>query len=298
VKSLLVLGSTGFLGRALVHELARVGRERHVLLASRTPQHDAGGGSGGQFEPIAVDGEMPGHVGALVEARAPRVVFLVAALARGGDCTREPQLAARLNTDLPGEVAAACARSGARLVHVSTDLVFGAAPPPPGGFREDDAPAPLDVYGATKAAGERAVLACDERALVARLPLLFGDSRGRGAGASDALLFDVRAGREIVLFDDEWRMPLCVDSAARALLALADLTSSGIVHLPGPERLTRAAFGLRVLANAGLSAARVRSAPRRALGCEHSRPADVSLAGDRARLLLGERWNVASPGRP
>lgn len=295
MKSLLVLGSTGFLGSALVRELAATPRAPHVLLAARTPQRAADLGARGsvRFEALAVDGAEPGRVAALVAARTPSVVLLVAALARGGDCARDPGRAARLNTDLPAEVAAATAQSGARLVHVSTDLVFGAAPPPPGGFREADAPAPLDVYGATKAAGERAVLAGDPRALVARLPLLFGDSEGRGLGASDALLADVRAGKEVVLFDDEWRMPLHVDVAARALLALADTTANGIVHLPGPERLTRAAFGSRVLASAGLDGRGVRHAPRRALGLEHARPADVSLAGERARLLLGDGWNRA-----
>ena len=59
-------------------------------------------------------------------------------------------LARRMNAEVPEEVARWCAANRARLVHVSTDLVFGAASPPAGGFAEDAAAGPLSVYGATK----------------------------------------------------------------------------------------------------------------------------------------------------
>jgi len=293
--SLVLLGWSGFLGLALRRDLARAsarGRWDEVQLLGRTPPPPGARGR-------AVDGEQPGALAAALASARPTHVLSCAALARGGDCTRAPERARRLNTELPAEVAATCQRLGARFLHVSTDLVFGAEPPPPGGHTEVAATAPLDVYGASKAAGDTAVLAAAPTALVARLPLLHGDSGGRGLGASDALLADVDAGREVVLFDDEWRTPLDVDAAARALLDLLGGTASGIVHLPGPQRLTRAAFGREVLERAGRSLERVRSAPRAALGLVGTRPGDVTLAGERARLLLGDGWNAArANGRP
>jgi dTDP-4-dehydrorhamnose reductase len=293
--SLVLLGWSGFLGLALRRELARVGSHAgwdDVHLLGRTPPPAGARGS-------VHDGEEPGALAAALAGARPTHVLSCAALARGGDCARAPERARRLNTELAAELAAACAQLGARFLHVSTDLVFGGEPPPPGGHPESAAPAPIDVYGASKAAGDLAVLAAAPDALVARLPLLHGDSGGRGLGASDALLAEVDAGREVVLFDDEWRTPLDVDVAARALLDLLAGTARGVVHLPGPQRLTRAAFGRQVLERASRASAQVRSAPRAALGLARTRPGDVSLAGERARLLLGDGWNAArASGRP
>ncbi|QDU85907.1 dTDP-4-dehydrorhamnose reductase [Planctomycetes bacterium Pla163] len=292
-----VLGTSGFLGRAVVEALlAR--RAAHacgsVVAAGPRPFEAAG------LVPRPVDGSVPGAVESALDLHRPGAVLCVAALARGGDCEADPARAERLNTELPAEVARWCERHGARLVHVSTDLVFGGEAPdrvlPAGGRRESDPVAPLGVYARTKAAGEAAVLAACPQALVARLPLLYGDSRGRGLGASDGLLAACRAGRDVTLFDDEWRTPLDVDLAARALVRLLDRAASGIVHLGGERRLSRAEFGFEVLAAAGLDAAgpgtgAVRAAPRAALGLAAERPADVCLASERARLLLGDGWN-------
>jgi dTDP-4-dehydrorhamnose reductase len=289
-----VLGTSGFLGRAVVEALlARRGSSASTALVAAGPrplEADA-------LVPQPVDGSVPGAVESALDQHRPGAVLCVAALARGGDCEADPDRAQRLNVDLPAEVARWCERTGARLVHVSTDLVFGGeAPnwtPPAGGRRESDPVAPLGVYARTKAAGEAAVLAACPGALVARLPLLAGDSRGRGLGASDGLIAACRAGRDVTLFDDEWRTPLDVDLAAWALVRLLDRAASGIVHLGGERRLTRAEFGLEVLVAAGLDPGAARVAPRAALGLAAERPADVSLASERARLLLGDGWNRA-----
>jgi len=289
-RTLLVLGTSGFLGRALVEALAA------RLVAGRAAPFAAAVAAGphphapAPLRPLVVDGSRPGAVARALAVERPDAVLLVSALARGGDCERDPELAARLNADLPGEVARWCAAAGARLVHASTDLVFADPAPRPGGRLESDPVGATDAYGRTKAAGEVAVLDACPGSLVARLPLLVGDSRGRGLGASDGLLAALSRGDAPTLFDDEWRTPLDVDRAAAALLDLAAGDARGIVHLPGPERLTRAELGRRVAAAAGAPPERLRVAPRAALGLE-ARPADVCLDGERARLLLGDGWN-------
>ncbi len=236
---------------------------------------------------------LPGRLDRLLEQERPRAVLQLAAIASGAECERDPEAARLANAVLPGEIAAACHRAGIRMVHASTDLVFGAAPAPPGGFLEDHDPTPLGVYGATKAAGERSVLKATPESLVVRLPLLFGPSATGLAGASDSLFTALERGKQVFLFDDEWRQPLEASLAALALWALCDRPGlSGLLHLPGPERLTRAEFGTRLFAAAIRRGAEFASGPqtgpRSIRGMAESRPPDTSLAGRRLRAELGE----------
>ena len=215
-------------------------------------------------------------------------VLLCAAMAKIDECEREPERAVATNARAPREVARACAALGLRLVHVSTDLAFGATPAPPGGFREDHEPAPISTYGRTKVAGERAVLEAHPAALVARIPLLYGDSLGRGLGATDGLLAALARGEAPTLFSDEWRTPLDVFDAADALLELAHGSLAGLLHLAGPERISRAELGLCAVRAAGLSVP-LRTAPRSSAPSSNLRPADVCLDTTLVRSHLRTR---------
>ncbi|MEM7310216.1 MAG: sugar nucleotide-binding protein [Planctomycetota bacterium] len=287
-RTVLILGASGFLGAHLVPAAAAAFGT--VVAVSRRPElrpwreRDAAG-----VCERAVDLAADGAVSALLAEHRPRAVVLAAALARVGDCERDPELAQRLNAALPAEAAAGCARGGARLIFTSTDLVFGGRPPRASGYREDDEPAPAHAYGRTKAGGERGVLAAGGEALVARLPLLVGDSGGRGLGAGDQILAAVAAGQRPRLFTDETRTPLDARAAAEALVELAGRSERGLLHVAGPERLDRHALGLRVLRRSGLSEvearARVEPVLQADLGLQ-DRPADVSLDAGRARALL------------
>ncbi len=289
-----MLGGSGFLGVPLVEAALGNGDFERILLAARDPDaarlwpaalRDP------RLERVAFDlGASPGTLRAELDRLAPDALVCLAAMADGGACERDPELAQRLNAEAPGELAAWCRRRGVRLLHTSTDLVHGALPPPPAGFPDEAPAAPISTYGRTKAAGEACVLEALPEALVVRLPLLFGPARGRARGASAALLAELRAGRPVTLFEDEQRQPLEVGLAARALLALLPLSLGGRLNLPGPEALSRADFGRRLLAATrafGRPLPSPRFGRRADLGLEASRPADTRLDGRAAQALLG-----------
>lgn len=299
----LVLGGTGFLGAHIVAAAVRRARQGATMAEPTGPPVVAVGAHPAEAADftvprgcarfVGVDLLERGRVEELLAAASPRVVVLAAALASPSACESDPERALAMNADLPRRVARACAASGTRLVHISTDLVFGARDAPPGGFDERAEPGPVSHYGRTKRDGEQAVLGEWPAALVVRLPLLYGNSGGRGRGASDALLEAVERDERPALFTDEWRTPLEVTNAAEALVELAESDAAGILHVAGPDRVTRYELGVAVLEAMGLSPERarecVRSTTRAELPLRPPRPRDVSLSAERARRRLRTR---------
>ncbi|MCH2105658.1 MAG: sugar nucleotide-binding protein, partial [Planctomycetes bacterium] len=195
-----------------------------------------------------------------------------------------------MNARVPRALGEWARETGARLIHVSTDLVFGAEPAPPGGFREEDEPAPISVYGESKAAGERELLEVCSDALVVRLPLLYGSGLGTGRGASEDLFATLARGEAARLFEDEWRTPLPVNVAAAALVELCGREESGLLHVSGVERVSRLELGRALHARKYDDPER---AARELVGCVRAdldlspqRPEDTSLCSARARSIL------------
>jgi dTDP-4-dehydrorhamnose reductase len=163
-------------------------------------------------------------------------------------------------------VALAAHRVGARLIHLSTDLVFDGEQGAP--YTEDDEPRPVMEYGQQKLEAERLVARAHPEALVVRTSLLYGPPDGQ----QEAL-----ARRDDVeFFVDEIRSPIPVAVLAAALLELAGRAETGILHVAGPEAVSRADFAAR------LRGGPVQSRPSPRLG----RARNVALDSSRAVSLL------------
>src|SRR5262249_24305632 len=99
----------------------------------------------------------PAQVARELDARRPQLVINAAAYTAVDRAESERERAFAINATRAGNVARACAKRGIKVLHVSTDYVFDGTATRP--YREDDPIAPLGVYGASKAEGERLVLA-------------------------------------------------------------------------------------------------------------------------------------------
>jgi dTDP-4-dehydrorhamnose reductase len=165
-------------------------------------------------------------------------------------------------------VARAAAAVGARLLHLSTDVVFDGSAGRP--YTEADEPCPASEYGRAKAESELRVRAAHPAVLVVRTSLLVGGpghepSRHERAASDPTLTF----------YEDEIRCPVQVGDLAGALLELAATDHRGILHVAGADRISRA--DLAELVTGG---------PVRRSPAPPGRPLDCSLDCSRARALL------------
>src|SRR5204862_7177845 len=122
----------------------------------------------------------------------------------------EPDAAFRLNRDVPGALAKACAEQGAPFVHFSTDYVFDGSKPTP--YVEDDPIAPIGVYGASKAEGEAAVRAAGGRSGVLRTSWVYS---AFGANFVKTMLRLAQDREEVHVVADQIGRPTWAEDCAR-----------------------------------------------------------------------------------
>lgn len=270
----LLTGASGLLGGRLAPLLAR----DHTVVAAvhRAPAPDG-------FATVPFDLANPDTVAVAFEAARPDAVIHAAALADADACEREPERAVALNVTGTALLAVTCARRGARLVVLSTDLVFDGSK---GGLREDDLAQPLLHYGRTKLEAEKEALRRCSGSVVVRVALVCGRGHGPRATASEAVAWAVARGQRPRLFTDQHRTPVDPESVAVALAALVRGRGEGRYHLGGAERVSRYELGARVASALRLDAA-VLEATTQASHPGLPRPADVSLDSTRARRELG-----------
>lgn len=166
-------------------------------------------------------------------------------------------------------IARAAAAVGARLVHLSTDVVFDGRKGAP--YVEEDPVSPVSDYGRAKADAEQRVAAAHPAALLVRTSLLYGGadpSKHELAARDEASTF----------FTNEIRSPVQVTDLAHALLELAELEVAGPLHVAGADDVSRAELAELI------RGASVRSAP-----APETRPLDCSLDSSRARGLIRTR---------
>ena len=241
----LVTGAGGLLGHAVAPALTRAGHEVVALGHAELDVTDAAA-----FTERAV-------------AARPDWIFHLAAWARVDDCEADPLRAHRVNAEGSANAAAAAERAGARLLAISSDYVFDGAASSP--YREDDRVGPVNVYGASKLAGEQAIRASGAPHLIVRTAWLFGPG---GGNFVDAILKKARAGEDPSVVDDQRGSPTSTLDLAGGLVRLAERAENGTYHV-----VSDGTASWHELAVAAVRAARLGVEVRRTTTAALARPA-------------------------
>ena len=169
-------------------------------------------------------------------------------------CERDAERAFAVNAAGPLVLARWAERHGARLIQISTDYVFGGDTRQP--YAEDALPGPLNVYGASKLAGEQAALAHGDNVVV-RVAGLYGSAPCRAKGGDNFVRLMLRLGRErgtVNVVDDQWTSPTYTLPLAARICDVATLPAlGGIVHAAAHGACTWCDFARAIFAAAGMT---------------------------------------------
>lgn len=185
----------------------------------------------------------------------PDFVINTAAFHKVEECEKRSDLAFQVNGTGAMNLAVACKKAGAGLVHFSTDYVFGGySKNTP--YEEIDLPAPLNVYGTSKVVGELLIPAYTDRYFVLRVCGLYGiaGSSGKGGNFVETMLKKALAGDAIRVVDDQVLTPTYTGDLAKAVRDLILTGSFGLYHLSSEGECSWYDFTRHIFECAGIQA--------------------------------------------
>lgn len=255
---------------------------------------------------VAVDREVvdlavPDQIRAIVASVKPDVILNSAAYTAVDRAESQPEIAAAVNARAPRILAEEAAKAGALLVHYSTDYVFDGTKQEP--WTEEDAPAPLNVYGRTKLEGEEAIRQVGGRHLIFRTSWVYGPH------GKNFLLTMLRLGRErdqLSVVDDQHGAPTTSLELARATREIVDGVLagqfgaaeewSGLYHMTCGGAATWCGFARAIFSKAGPLLGRHLPEVKAIATSEYPTPAERPRNSVLSNARLQERFGVQLKG--
>jgi dTDP-4-dehydrorhamnose reductase len=171
----------------------------------------------------------------VMQQKMPKIVIHVAGNKNVSYCEKYPEEAYQTNALGTKNIATACRKFDARMIYISTDLVFSCTD---GCYQENDQPNPSLVYGKTKLQGEEFILNELDNAAICRS----GGIYGTGSPLLHWLSSELTQGRTVQCFTDVFNTPTYTDNLAEMIEVIIENNLSGIFHTVGRERVNRFQF--------------------------------------------------------
>ncbi len=277
---IVITGAGGRLGAALAREWRAVGE-------------DVAG-----FARQELDLSQPDQLRATLEPLDFAVLVNCAAQTNVDRCETHPDEAMQINADAVRVLAEICTKKGARCIQISTDYVFDGAKV--GAYTEEDAALPISHYGASKKAGEMALLEVSDKHLAVRVSWVFGPDR---PSFVDQILQRARTEESVAAIADKIAVPTYTLDAARLLRPLLfQKPVGGLLHLCNGGQCTWQEYGqfaLDCAAEAGMelkarTVGALKMADLKAFIAK--RPPNTAMSTDKLASIIGEQprdWREA-----
>ena len=237
----LLLGPNGQLGHDILRAHEKYGEPFDLLPLARDK----------------LDVAEPGAIGRVLGGLDFDAAVNCAACTRVDEVEDNATLAFAVNAHAVAAMAQVCAAKRTRLVHISTDYVFGGDVERARPLREDDPTAPVSVYGASKAMGETLARLASDDVVILRVASLFGVAGASGKGGNFVETM-IRAGREkgaLRVVDDQTMSPTSTADVARVIVRmLTDGCAPGLYHAVNAGSATWFDFACEIIRRAGVEA--------------------------------------------
>ena len=271
LKRLLVTGASGLLG----FNICRLQRE-HWQIFGVAHSHDINSQGVVLLRADLTQWEEARRIFTVAK---PHAVIHAAAASDPHFCQLNPRISFLVNVEASRNIARLCAEYGAACVFTSSDLVFDGQKAP---YAEDAPVTPVSLYGEQKAKAEEVMLGLYPPTVVCRMPLMFGEPGPAAKSFLQPMMAAMREHRTLQLFVDEFRTPVCAESAVQGLMLALTLQKGGRLHLGGRERISRYGFGVLLMSHLRRFDALLVPSRQTDVKLAAPRPADVSLNSSKA----------------
>jgi dTDP-4-dehydrorhamnose reductase len=248
-----ITGAGGFIGGRLVERAIRVGRfDRIVALDLAAAPGDSPSATW-----MTLDIGDRAAVQAMARRTPPDIIVNAAAMTSVEACEARPEEARRANIGGPLHLAEVARARGAHLIQISTDYVFPGDEAQPGPYAEDDPTRPINQYGATKRAGEEAIVRLcggETPYTIVRTALVYGPGGPRDFVSR--VVGELAANQSVRVLR-QTNTPTLVDDLADALLRIAERQTTGMYHIAGPDLVSRYEWAIAIAAHFGLNGSHI-----------------------------------------
>lgn len=272
---MLLTGGTGLLA---LNWACALRNKWDVILATHLHEANLGG-----VVSCQVDLEDTAQLGHQLDHLSLDLIVHTVGLTNVGRCEEDRELARHVNAEIARNVAHASAIRNIGFIHISTDHLFAGTS---SFYSEISPPQPLNEYGRSKLLAEEMVAEVCPQALILRTNF-FGWGYARRQSFSDWIIYSLRSGKTLSLFDDVYFTPIHIDTLALAAHDLVAAGATGIFNLVGDERISKYDFGLQLAECFSLPKELIQRSQVGQANLSANRPRDMSLNNIKARQALG-----------
>jgi dTDP-4-dehydrorhamnose reductase len=269
VKTILILGSSGMVGNYLISLL----KDYHVFRTYYSKKK--------YEDDTYVDVYSYESLENAFKLSMPDIVINLTGIYNNLEfCEQNKELVMNVNCNALRSISKLANQFNSFLITISTDQVFDGSK---GNYKESDKICPINYYGKTKAEGEKIVQSISKKYCIIRTSMLWGKNKTRNT-FSEFILDEVKNKKELKLITDQFTCPTYLENFCEMFTEIIKREILGIIHLSGPEKLSRYDFGIKILKSTNNK--KIIASNRNEFNFGKHMPEDTSLNTDKVRKLL------------
>lgn len=231
---ILVTGSNGLLGQHLIKMLLE--NTSHQIIATGRGQSRLPFLLPGRYHYAELDITDGIAVNNFIQAECPDIIIHAAAMTQPDPCELKPVECWNNNVTATRFLTGAAEIIKAKFIYISTDFVFDGTAGP---YKETDIPNPVNYYGSSKLAAEKAVMESKLSWAIVRTVLVYGNILvGNRSNIISWVKENLENNKPIKVVSDQWRTPTYVEDLAKGILLVIEKNASGIFHISGQEGMS------------------------------------------------------------